>query len=161
FNLIPSDVNRPLAHITHKLDYDQLTSDAAQVLETLAKVEREVQSQEGRWYLARMVPYRTLEDKIDGVTLTFVDITERKESAPQRMATMDSNVARTNGQLLDQAIWAALDGTVVPALFARKLTGDALRVWLPDCATGELAYALASLLHSYVRQRDHPPKLQI
>lgn len=78
FNLIPSDVNRPLAHITHKLNYDELTADAAQVLKTLVKAEREVQSADGRWYLARMVPYRTLEDKIDGVTLTFVDITDRK-----------------------------------------------------------------------------------
>jgi two-component system CheB/CheR fusion protein len=78
FNLIASDINRPLAHITHKLDYDQLTTDAAQVLETLAKVEREVQSADGRWYLARMVPYRTIDDKIDGVTLTFVDITDQK-----------------------------------------------------------------------------------
>jgi two-component system CheB/CheR fusion protein len=78
FNLIPSDLNRPLAHVTHKLDYDQLSADAAQVLETLAKVEREIQSQDGNWYLARMVPYRTLEDKIDGVTLMFFDISERK-----------------------------------------------------------------------------------
>jgi len=76
FNLILSDINRPLSHITHKLDYDQLNADAAQVLQTLAKVEREVQSRDGHRYLARMVPYRTLEDKIDGVTLTFVDITD-------------------------------------------------------------------------------------
>jgi two-component system, chemotaxis family, CheB/CheR fusion protein len=78
FNLIPSDLNRPLTHITHKLDYDELTADAAHVIETLTKVEREVESVEERRYLARMVPYRTLEDKIDGVTLTFVDITDRK-----------------------------------------------------------------------------------
>lgn len=78
FNLIPSDVGRPLAHITHKLTYDQLIADAARVLETLARVEDEVQSSEGQSYLMRMVPYRTVNDKIDGVTLTFVDITERK-----------------------------------------------------------------------------------
>jgi two-component system CheB/CheR fusion protein len=78
FNLIPSDVGRPLAHITHKLEYDQLTADATQVLETLAKVEREVQSNDGQTYLMRMVPYRTLEDKIDGVTLFFVGMSERR-----------------------------------------------------------------------------------
>jgi two-component system CheB/CheR fusion protein len=77
FNLIPSDVNRPLAHITHQLDYGELIDDARRVIETLAKIEREVQSQDGRRYLARLVPYRTLEDKIDGVTLTFVDMTDR------------------------------------------------------------------------------------
>ena len=78
FNLIASDVGRPLAHITHKLDYDRLTADATQVLDTLAKVEREVQSQDGQTYLMRMVPYRTLDDKIDGVTLIFVGISDRR-----------------------------------------------------------------------------------
>ena len=80
FNLIPSDINRPLAHITHKLSYTQLAADAMGVLETLAKVEREVASQDARWYLARLLPYRTVEDKIDGVILTFIDITERKRA---------------------------------------------------------------------------------
>ncbi|MFL5800924.1 MAG: PAS domain-containing protein, partial [Roseiflexaceae bacterium] len=79
FNLIPADINRPLGHITHKLNYDQLHADTASVLETLIKIEREVLSQEGRWYLARLLPYRTAEGKIDGVILTFVDITSRKQ----------------------------------------------------------------------------------
>lgn len=78
FNLIPSDVGRPLAHITHKLNYDQLITDAAHVLEALVRVEREVQSDDGQRYLMHMVPYRTITDKIDGVTLTFVNIAERK-----------------------------------------------------------------------------------
>jgi two-component system CheB/CheR fusion protein len=80
FNLIPADVNRPLMHITHMLDYDQLSADAARVLETLTKIEREVPNQDGRWYLARLLPYRTLDDKIDGVILTFVDITDRRQA---------------------------------------------------------------------------------
>jgi two-component system CheB/CheR fusion protein len=80
FNLILSDINRPLEHITHKLDYPQIGADAARVLETLEKIEREVQSREARWYLVRLLPYRTVEDKIDGVILTFVDITERREA---------------------------------------------------------------------------------
>jgi two-component system, chemotaxis family, CheB/CheR fusion protein len=78
FNLIPADINRPLAHITHHLNYDQFSTDAARVLATLAKIEHEISSQDGRWYLARLLPYRTLEDKIDGVSLTFVDITDRR-----------------------------------------------------------------------------------
>ena len=80
FNLIPGDINRPLAHVTHKLAYDQIIEDAARVLETLTKIEREVLSQDGCCYLARLLPYRTLEDRIDGVILTFVDITERKRA---------------------------------------------------------------------------------
>ena len=48
------------------------------MLERLAVIEREVRSWEGRWFLARLLPYRTLEDRIDGVVATFVDISARK-----------------------------------------------------------------------------------
>jgi signal transduction histidine kinase len=50
------------------------------VLKTLATREREIRSADGRWYLVRLLPYRTLEDKIDGVVLTFLDIIERKRA---------------------------------------------------------------------------------
>jgi two-component system, chemotaxis family, CheB/CheR fusion protein len=80
FNIIPTDLNRPLAHITHKLDYDHVAQDAAQVLERLMPIEREVRNRDGQWYLMRVLPYRTLRDKIDGVVLTFIEITARKQT---------------------------------------------------------------------------------
>ena len=80
FNLIPSDVGRPLSDITRKLKYEELAEDAAKVLRNLGTIEREVQNTAGAWFLARIGPYRTLEDKIDGVVMTFVDITRRKLS---------------------------------------------------------------------------------
>lgn len=80
FNLIVSDVNRPLAHLTHRLRYEKLLDDAAQVLNRLAVIEREVQTLDGQWFMVRLGPYRTLDDRIDGVVLTFVDITERKRA---------------------------------------------------------------------------------
>jgi two-component system, chemotaxis family, CheB/CheR fusion protein len=78
FNLIPGDVGRPLLHLSHHLDYSDLLKDARKVLDTLQPIEREI-SGNGRWYLARFQPYRTLEDHIGGVVLTLVDITERKQ----------------------------------------------------------------------------------
>jgi two-component system CheB/CheR fusion protein len=78
FNLISTDRGRPLAHITHTLDYQQLLSDTANVLATLQRVEREVRGADGRWYLARLHPYRTDDERIDGVVLTCVDITARR-----------------------------------------------------------------------------------
>ncbi|MEW6127459.1 MAG: CheR family methyltransferase [Acidobacteriota bacterium] len=80
FNIIPSDVGRPFFHLTHKLEKNILPEKAEQVLETLMRVEEEIRSQGGRYYIARISPYRTLDDKIDGVALTFVDITERKKT---------------------------------------------------------------------------------
>lgn len=80
FNVLTSDRGRPLAHITHKLNYDRLFNDAEQVLRTLVPLEREVISEGGRTYLMRLLPYRTVDDRIDGVVITFVDLTERRQN---------------------------------------------------------------------------------
>ena len=80
FSLIPTDVGRPLANLTNQLDYPQLDADARRVLQGLVPIEREVDDANKRWYLVRMLPYRTSEDRIAGVVLTLVDITERKRS---------------------------------------------------------------------------------
>jgi two-component system CheB/CheR fusion protein len=86
FNIIPTDVNRPLEHVTHKLQYSGLADDAHQVLQKLTVVEREIQTSTGEWYLVRLLPYRMSDDKIDGVVVTFLDITERTRSAQEREA---------------------------------------------------------------------------
>ena len=80
FNIIPTDIGRPLEHLTHKLEYENLVADSTEVLRTLRASEREIRSTDDRWYIARIAPYRTVEDKIDGVVFTFVDITERRNT---------------------------------------------------------------------------------
>ncbi len=85
FSLIPSDIGRPLADLKHRINYPDMDADAERVLAILAPVEREVTGQPDRHYLARMLPYRTVDDRIAGVVLTFVDITERK-AAEQALA---------------------------------------------------------------------------
>jgi two-component system, chemotaxis family, CheB/CheR fusion protein len=85
FNLIPSDIQRPLAHITHRILYTNLPGDAAQVLDRLIIIEREVQHDDGRWYVVRLLPYRTIDDHIDGVVLTFVDVTQRRFAEEARL----------------------------------------------------------------------------
>lgn len=84
FNLIPSDVGRPLTDMATQLDYPELGGDAQQVLQRLAPVEREVGQSSGSWYLARLMPYRTVDDRIGGVVFTFIDITERKQAEEMR-----------------------------------------------------------------------------
>jgi two-component system CheB/CheR fusion protein len=76
-NLIVSDVGRPVAHIVSNLvGYDSLVADIKAVLANLVPIEREVQTEEGRWYTLRIQPYRTLENVIEGAVISFVDITE-------------------------------------------------------------------------------------
>ncbi len=77
FNIAAGDEGRSITDFTNSLDYDDLVKDARAVLRDLASNEREVRSRNGKWYLLRMRPYRTVEDKIDGVVVTFVDIGER------------------------------------------------------------------------------------
>ena len=85
FNLIPTDVGRPLTDLTTQLHYAELGDDALRVLERLVPIEREVGQADGSWYLARLLPYRTIEDHIAGVVLSFVDITERKRAEEVRL----------------------------------------------------------------------------
>ena len=78
FNLIPTDIGRPLSNLKNHLHYPGLADDAQRVLQGLIPIEREVDDSRQRWYLVRMLPYRTIDDRIAGVVLTLVDITERK-----------------------------------------------------------------------------------
>ena len=77
-NLAPSDVGRPLAHFTTKLKYGRLVHDAREVLEKLVPKTAEVEAGDGRWYHLRVLPYRTEDNAIDGVAMTFADITALK-----------------------------------------------------------------------------------
>jgi two-component system CheB/CheR fusion protein len=80
FNVVVGDEGRPISDFTHRLDYAELLSDAKRVLADLASIERTIRSTDGKWFLMRIRPYRTLDDKIEGVVVTFVDVTERQEA---------------------------------------------------------------------------------
>ena len=73
-HLIQTDIGRPLAHLASSLAYEKLVDDCREVLRTLAFKLAEVRSKNGRWYLMRIMPYRTAENVMDGVVITFVDI---------------------------------------------------------------------------------------
>jgi two-component system, chemotaxis family, CheB/CheR fusion protein len=111
FNLIPTDIGRPLSDITHKLNYQHFTEDSERVLETLLRSEREVDS-DGRCFLARLLPYRTLDDRIDGVVLTFIDITERKR-AEDAVHESEEQFRRAIEEAPIPIIMHAEDGTVL------------------------------------------------
>lgn len=83
FKLIPGDLGRPLAHVVTDLDYPELNADAAEVLRTLVFVEKQVATHDGRWFRVRIMPYRTQDNVIDGVVITFINITEIKQLEAQ------------------------------------------------------------------------------
>lgn len=98
FNLIQTDTGRPIGDITSNIQLDDLFERAQKVLDTLVRQEVELQDKKGNWYSMRIAPYRTLENVIDGVVLTFVDISKLKQIKElNRLATVvrDSNDAIT------------------------------------------------------------------
>jgi two-component system CheB/CheR fusion protein len=79
FNLIATDRGRPLSDISREFEDPDLLADARKVLERLVPIENDVRTTDGeRWYLRRILPYRTRDDRIQGVVVTFLDVTERK-----------------------------------------------------------------------------------
>jgi two-component system, chemotaxis family, CheB/CheR fusion protein len=89
-NLIPGDIGRPVGHIVSNLvGYDHLVADTQAVLDRLLPKEVEVQSRTGSWYSMRILPYRTLENVIEGAVITFTDVSEMKKAREALRASED------------------------------------------------------------------------
>ena len=78
FKLIPGDVGRPLSDIASDLLYPGMTEEARDVLRTLVFSEKQIVATDGRWFSVRIMPYRTMEDAIGGLVITFMEITSAK-----------------------------------------------------------------------------------
>ncbi|WP_317166034.1 CheR family methyltransferase [Spirosoma arboris] len=126
FNLIATDTGRPLSDITSRLDYPQMQADAETVLATLQPIEREVSSTDGRVFMGRVLPYRTIDDRINGLVLTFVDITARKqaeeahsflasivESSQDSVLTVNFNGIITSWNQASEALYGYSAGEVI------------------------------------------------
>ena len=87
FKLIPGDVGRAITDIVSELAYPELADDAREVLRTLVAHEQPAAARDGRWFTVRIMPYRTLENMIDGVMITFMDITASKTLERKLRAT--------------------------------------------------------------------------
>ena len=112
FSLIPSDIGRSLLDIRHRLAYDELADDVAEAFRTLRLVEREVASDDNRKFLARLLPYRTLRDQIDGATISFVDVTSLRQ-AEARSRESESHLRLAAATTKDFAILTMDDDGIV------------------------------------------------
>lgn len=80
FKLIKSDIGRPFTDQVSQLIYPELAEDALEVLRTLIFIEKQILTTDGRWFSTRIMPYRTFDDRIDGLVITFVDISDSKKT---------------------------------------------------------------------------------
>ncbi len=143
-NLVDSDVGRPVGHIVANLvGYDRLQADARTVLDTLLPLEVDVQTTEAQWYTLRILPYRTLDNVVEGVVITFVDITEIVRT---RVALREAN------ELLRLAVVVrdAFDAITVQDLEGRTLA------WNPG-AVRMYGWSEAEALSMNVRERIPAP----
>jgi two-component system, chemotaxis family, CheB/CheR fusion protein len=158
-NVIPSDIGRPLSDLNINLSVKDLPQVITEVVESLAMREFEVQDNAGRWYSLRLRPYKTSDNKIDGVVLTLIDVNDMKRtiaeleeardfaravivSAPEAMAvlTSDLRIVAANDAFA-QSLRASSDGMVdrpLPEILhdpdARKNLRRALEGILPKNA---------------------------
>ena len=98
FNLIPSDVSRPLSNIKPNLDVPDLIPLIREAIDTLSIREREVRDTNGKWHQLRIRPYRTADNKIDGAVITLVEIDQMKRSIAELQ-----NVIEFANTILDSA----------------------------------------------------------
>jgi two-component system CheB/CheR fusion protein len=79
FKLIKGDIGRPFTDLVSDLVYPDLSADAQEVLKTLVFIQKPIPTPDGRWYKIRIMPYRTFDDRIDGLVITFINISDLKQ----------------------------------------------------------------------------------
>ena len=96
-SLMAIDVGRPFSDIVSKLTYDRMLEDAQEVLTTFTVKERDVQATDGSWFFMRILPYKTGKNTIEGLVLTFQDITKSKqvEHLVETARTMAESIVET------------------------------------------------------------------
>ena len=148
FNVRGTDRGRPLADLTHRLGYAELIPEAQEVLDRLVPKEREVEAEDGRHFLVRILPYRTTDDRIDGIVITFIDISALKQSQAELHdlnRTLEQRIADRTSRLREserrfealvnassQIVWTmdAQGKAVEDSPSWREFTGQKLEEWL-------------------------------
>ena len=140
FNIMGSDRGRSITDLAHNLVYRELASDAERVLRELIMVEREVRGPDGRWFLIRQRPYRTADFKIDGVVITFMDISRLKkaeqsavelsETLEHRVGDRTRDLAEANQKILEtrDMFFMLFNSNPIPTVLLRREDGRFLNV---------------------------------
>jgi two-component system CheB/CheR fusion protein len=154
--VIDTDVGRPISDFAMNVTDEELLPDVHRVLQQLVPAEQEVQDDKGRWYIRRIVPYRTDDDRIDGVVITFVDISRQKRDElelRELAAQLEKRITHVTAQI-DRLVDDAPDAMVVVNDRAEITHVNRRAEWLFGYSQEELAnQPLAKLLPERFRHR--------
>jgi two-component system CheB/CheR fusion protein len=160
FNLIATDHGRPLGDIVTRFSDDDLLREAQQQLGDLTPREKELHTEDGHWYSRRIMPYRTLDNRIDGVVITFVDITERKQAADvvvgRLAAVVESSADAIFSQDLDGTIRTWNRGAERLYGYSRaEALGRSVKMLVPEDRANEWSRIMATLARGeYIEQLE-------
>ncbi len=112
FKFIKSDIGRPFTDQVSDLIYPELAADAVEVLRTLIFIQKQIPTGDGRWFFIRIMPYRTLDDRIEGLVITFINITDLKHAEIKLHETVQINRLLINSSS-DAIIELSADFTIL------------------------------------------------
>jgi two-component system, chemotaxis family, CheB/CheR fusion protein len=130
FKLIKSDIGRPFTDQVSDLIYSGLADDALEVLRTLVFIQKEIPSRDGRWFVVRIMPYRTFDDRIDGLVITFINISDHKKIEEKLLESEKMNRILLNASSDIEIILSndlkILEFNPIAELFFGKKRGDCI-----------------------------------
>jgi two-component system CheB/CheR fusion protein len=161
-NVIAADIGRPLTHLTHSLGDQNLAGTATEVVKTLVPIEKEVRGMNDRCYLMTCLPYRTSDNKIEGVILTFIDITAVKQSEismGERRNLLERIINNLDEALvvLDQQLRVVTANRGFYEMFGLT-TAKTLNRSLPDIGNGE--WKIPELLVALQKMAENPREIK-
>lgn len=155
FKLIKSDIGRPFTDQVSQLLYPDLPEDATEVLRTLIFIEKQIPTKDGRWFSIRIMPYRTFDDRIDGLVITFIDISEMKlaEEKLQRINMENRLFIETSSRVIVKIStdWKISEfNTAAEKFFGKKrdeVTGQKfIELFIPETSRKKTEQKMTSLL---------------
>lgn len=130
FKLIKSDIGRPFTDLVSDLEYPGLSADALEVLKSLIFIQKQIPTKDGRWFTIRTMPYRTFDDRIDGLVITFINITDHKQLEAELTQTEEVHRLLLNSSsdviIKLSSKWEILECNPAAELFFEKKRKDVI-----------------------------------
>jgi two-component system CheB/CheR fusion protein len=155
FKLIKSDIGRPFTDQVSNLIYPELADDALEVLRTLIFIEKQIPAKDGRWFSIKIMPYRTFDDRIDGLVITFINISDSKRAEEKLNETLQgySLFLNTSTEVIVKlsADWKIQEFNLTAEKFFGKKRGDVvnqnyIELFIPEPMRKKTQKELAKLL---------------